>query len=219
MGSEIREDESPVHEVFLDAFYIDLYEVTNAKYALCVKTGICSKPSDEEYYGNSRFDNYPVVFVEWDQARNFCEWRGARLPTEAEWEKAARGGLVGKLYPWGDESPICENGAINGAKFGECLKNYIAEPVGSYAPNGFGLFDMAGNVMEFVWDWFSDNYYANSPNRNPLGPESGEFHVTRGGFWYDPEAGLRVASRSPFRPDFRGDIYGFRCARTPNTIT
>ena len=133
-------------------------------YARCVEAGTCNKPSSivtwtrESYYGNSEFDDYPVVYVSWDNAKTYCEWAGRRLPTEAEWEKAARGGLEGKLYPWGDDSPVskkgaedganvCENGAVVDGYF-NCTIATDTEKVGSYAPNRYGLYDVAGNVWE-----------------------------------------------------------------------
>jgi len=114
MGSKYGDDELPIHEVFLDRYAIDVYEVTNERYKECVTAGACNKPGGS-YYGNAQYDDHPVVYVSWNDAEAYCEWRGARLPSEAEWEKAARGGLEGKLYPWGDEEPTCQKGAKNGA--------------------------------------------------------------------------------------------------------
>jgi len=214
MGRESGEsDEKPVHAVYLDAFYMDVYEATNARFALCVEGGVCEKPGCDTY-GNSTYDDHPVVCVDWEQARKYCEWRGARLPTEAEWEKAARGGLEGKLYPWGDESPVCEKGATNGAKFDDdagCNATGT-EPVGSYSANGYGLFDMAGNVWEWVWDWYSETYYSSSLSKNPSGPESGSYRVLRGGSWYKYWLVVRAAYRHYITPSNRTGDIGFRCA-------
>ena len=220
MGSESGErDEKPVHTVYLDDFYMDIYEVTNALYEKCVQAGACSPPAytnsskHSSYYGNSAYANYPVIYVDWEQARTFCEeWRGARLPTEAEWEKAARGGLEGKLYPWGNEAPVCQKGAFNGAKFDDDAGcNYTStEPVGSYAANGYGLFDMAGNVWELLWDWYGS--YSSASSNNPQGQGSGQFRVLRGGSWADVDPGnLRVATRHVHNPIGRNFHIGFRC--------
>ncbi|MCU0484834.1 MAG: bifunctional serine/threonine-protein kinase/formylglycine-generating enzyme family protein [Anaerolineales bacterium] len=210
MGSDTGSaDEQPVHKVSLDAFYMDTYEVTNDQYAQCVAAGICEAPSC------SSDRNNPVACIFWDQAKAYCEWIGGRLPTEAEWEYAARGGLEGKLYPWGDDSPICQAGAINGANFGYCpTSGTIA--VGSYAANGYGLYDMVGNVGEMVNDLYDWDYYAISPLYNPTGPETGSLRSVRGGSWhYDTPRYSRVTHRSYIDPLYRFSFIGFRCARDP----
>jgi formylglycine-generating enzyme required for sulfatase activity len=223
MGSESGDsDERPVHTVYLNAFYIDVYEVTNALYAACVEAGACIEPSirksysRDSYYGDSTYDDYPVINVIWDQANDFCEWRGARLPTEAEWEKAARGGLEEKLYPWGDEKLKCRKGAYNGAKFDTLIfcNNTDTDPVGSYSANGYGLYDMAGNVLEWVMDWYSENYYASSPAENPTGPSSGSYRSSRGGSWLEGGGSLRAPSRHWSNPSVADGFTGFRCARS-----
>ena len=218
MGSDQnREDEKPPHSVTLAAFYMDKYEVTNALYAACVAEGKCDAPKETKsytrasYYDAAEFANYPVINVDWNMAKAYCEWRGARLPTEAEWEKAARGGLEGKTYPWGDDAPTCTKGAANGANFFGCARDTL--PVGSFASNGYGLYDMAGNVWEWTADWYSDTYYGQSPPVNPVGPTTGTYLVLRGGSWnYDPDD-LRVSNRYRDVPDFRFKFYGYRCAR------
>ncbi|MBN2551088.1 MAG: SUMF1/EgtB/PvdO family nonheme iron enzyme [Anaerolineales bacterium] len=214
MGSEDGGDgEKPVHTVYLDAFYMDIYEVTIAFYGKCVQAGICTLPSDSSsstqlnYYGIPRYANSPVIYVSWDQARVFCEWRRARLPTEAEWEKAARGGLDGYKYPWGNDFPSCLK-----VNYLECVND--TSPVGSCPANGFGLFDMVGNVSEWVWDWYSETYYNSSPRDNPTGPTSGYYKVTRGGSWRSRAHDIQIAERG-------GSYYGadnntgFRCAQSP----
>jgi len=220
-----EDDEQPVHTVMLDAYYIDQYEVTNSQYAVCADLGICDPTTDTSafdssytrgvYFGNQEFSDYPVIYANWHEAQQFCQWRGARLPTEAEWEKAARGGLEGKTYPWGDQAPLCEYDALNGAKFdddGDC-NNTDTEKVGSYSPNGYGLYDMVGNVWEWVSDYYDENYYADSPTNNPSGPEQGSYPVIRGSTWGDSADRLRISDRR-FNDPKSGSLYsGFRCAR------
>jgi formylglycine-generating enzyme required for sulfatase activity len=214
MGSNEGElDEQPVHEVYLDSYYIDAYEVTNKLYSICVATGTCVLPLDTKdgertiYYGNPDFDNYPVIFVNWKMAKTYCEWRGARLPTEAEWEKAARGNDQ-RTYPWGEGIE-------------KIFANYNTNPggttaVGSY-PRGispYGLYDMVGNVWEWVADWYSKTYYQSSPTSNPVGPSSGDIRVTRGGAWFTNESDARSANRSgQFPSNSVFSAIGFRCAR------
>ncbi len=179
----------PRHKVDLSAFYIDKYEVTNALYASCVNAGVCEPPTKTDsatrtsYYGNSEFDNYPVIYVDWSMAKEYCGWRGARLPTEAEWEKAARG-TDGRYYPWGDDVIDCNHANITFALKPEgCVGD--TRRVGSYeiGRSPYNIYDMSGNVWEWVADWYSETYYKISPVFNPLGPNTGENHVLRGGSW------------------------------------
>jgi formylglycine-generating enzyme required for sulfatase activity len=236
MGSEEGgSDESPVHEVWLDAFAIDVYEVTNQLYAEFLNAEGNQEEGDVtwlddgdedarisrsggEWRPDSGYADHPVVEVSWYGARAYCKWRGARLPTEAEWEKAARGGLEGQQYPWGDQSPVCDEGASNGAQFSSCDDDTV--PVGSFSPNGYGLYDMAGNVWEWVADWYASDYYDLRESKNPVGPSSGDYRVLRGGSWlYKPSYlpySLRVAHRDYLSPDGAvNDYFGFRCARSP----
>ena len=227
MGSEEgEEDERPVHKVFLDDYYIDKYEVTNANYAQCVDAGACEPPriveSNEQkfYYGNSKFADYPVIWVTWEKAHTYCNWRNGRLPTEAEWEKAARGGLEGKLFPWGDELPICKTGAINGARFYngiECTGGADPLPVGSYSPNGYGIYDMAGNVWEWMADFYGD--YSKSPEIDPTGPSNGGIRVIRGGGVCNCANlfSLYVSDREVSDPNISWNIrsIGIRCVGSP----
>lgn len=223
-------DEEPMHTVYLDAFYMDVYEVTNALFAEFLNelgnqeeggvTWLDAKDEDARIHSvggrwqaDAGYEDHPVVEVSWYGARAFCEWRGARLPTEAEWEKAARGGLADAKYPWGNEAPVCEKGAENGAQFLDCRGGTVA--VGSFAANGYGLFDMAGNVWEWVWDWYQSNYYASSPLRNPQGPETGDARVLRGGSWNFSEYVLRAADRGVLFPSNSVSLNGFRCALSP----
>jgi len=211
--SYANDDEKPQHTVYLDAFWIDKTEVTNAQFRECVEAGACQAPasngssSRDSYYGDSSFDNYPVIYVNWNQAKAYCEWAGGRLPTEAEWEKAARG-TDGRKCPWGNQDPDCDRANYGSDCVGETSQ------VGNY-PSGaspYGALDMAGNVWEWVADSYGDGYYAISPSNNPKGPDSGGFKVLRGGSWVSSPDDVRAAHRDVYAPD---DLYhdiGFRCS-------
>lgn len=205
------QDELIPHTVFLDDFYMDIYEVTNRNYAVCVDAGACQPPVNttsstrSSYFGDPGFDDYPVIFIDWNMAKTYCEWRGARLPTEAEWEKAARG-VDERTYPWGEE--IDNTFANYNNNFGD------TSPVGSYESNQspYGIYDMAGNVWEWVADYYSESYYRDSPASNPPGPSSGQGKVLRGGSWYDPAYLIRTTTRF-MQVEPVDNNYGFRCAR------
>ena len=216
MGSGTGDpDEKPVHSVYLDTYYIDKYEVTNALYKACVDARVCNPPINSgsftrnSYYGNSLYNDYPVVYVNWNMAKAYCEWRGARLPTEAQWEKAARGADA-RTYPWG-KGVNCQKANYQGRDNG-CAGG--TSKVGSYV-NGvspYGVYDMAGNVWEWVADWYSETYYQNSPSSNPFGPDLGQSRVLRGGSWNRSENDSRASNRLKYGPDYNNFDIGFRCA-------
>ena len=218
-------DEKPSHQIYLSAFSVDRYEVTNARFAAFVAaTGY---QTEAEKSGAEKADSiswrqphgpgsvadptHPVVYVSWQDAHAYCAWRGGRLPTEAEWEKSARGS-DGRLWPWG-------------AKFAAGRANLWGTedgyeqlaPVGSF-PSGaspYGALDMAGNVWEWCADWYDANYYATGPTKDPQGPETGRFKVLRGGSWINPVPVLRSINRFEVLPVERSPYIGFRCARSP----
>jgi serine/threonine-protein kinase len=201
--------EKPQHKVYLDAFWIDRAEVTKAQYQQCVDAMKCAAPGCS---GTGKGD-HPVVCVSWHDAVNYCAWAERRLPTEVEWEKAARG-TDGRRYPWGNDAPDCTRANYRG-KDGGCVGETTA--VGSY-PSGtspYGVLDMAGNVLEWVADWYGENYYASSAAQNPEGPASGQYRVLRGGTWNNFQRGVRAAGRSGGVPEDLSYDIGFRCARSP----
>ena len=209
MGSDNGdEDERPVHTVYLDEFYIDKYEVTNSDYRVCVVDGVCKPPQDMTNYNNPKYENHPVVYVDWEMARTYCDWRDAQLPTEAQWEKAARG-MDARTYPWG------EGIACSQANYLSCIED--TQPFDSYAGSlsPYGAYNMAGNAWEWVADWYSPAYDA-SETDNPVGAESGERRVLRGGGWNQHEYLLRTSARLGVVPTDVFLSFGFRCASDVN---
>jgi formylglycine-generating enzyme required for sulfatase activity len=214
--------EQPVHHVYLDAYYIDKYEITNAMYNVCVGKGICREPVYHWFDNDLRYSQNPVVYITWIMAKTYCEWRGARLPTEAEWEKAARG-KDEFIYPWGNDfdallSNFCDTNCSNYVDRSKNDGYGKTSPVGTY-PNGaspYGVFDMAGNAYEWVADWFDTNYYANSPSSNPLGPSNGQFRVLRGGSFGSSDIYVRTTSRWSAKENAVNEYWGFRCAKDAN---
>jgi formylglycine-generating enzyme required for sulfatase activity len=207
MGCDSRScggDEQPQHVVTLSAFEIDRTEVTQAQYTACIEDGACAAPSCD--WSCDRPD-LPAGCVTWAQANAFCGWAGKRLPTEAEWERAARGDAA-SVYPWGDDAPSCERANMAGCEGGLL-------PVGS-APSGaspFGALDMAGNVVEFVADWYDAGYYLTSPATDPKGPETGTRYSGRGGGFKSDSNFLRASKRDWYDPTDTAVSLGFRCAR------
>jgi formylglycine-generating enzyme required for sulfatase activity len=207
------DEESPRREIFVDAFYLDRYEVTVARYAAFMKdTGNLKPPDEWETVDLKNGGDLPVVGVNWQDASGYCQWAGKRLPTEAEWEKAARGNDERK-YPWGNDPPTAER-----ARYGKPYENPVYRDgvarVGSHANDRspFGIFDLAGNVTEWVADWFSESF-PEGDVRNPKGPDSGSGKVLRGASWYEPAERLGVTKRWHANPSTRNDGIGFRCAR------
>jgi iron(II)-dependent oxidoreductase len=211
MGSDAgAKNEKPARRVWVDRFALARHAVTNRLYRQFVEmTGRAAPP----VWGDERFNHpdQPVTSVSWFDAVAYCAWlvmvtgKAYRLPTEAEWERAARGGLEGKLYTWGDSAPQAE------PRYHEL---WLAgpEPVGQRAANGFGLYDISENVHEWCADWYDESYYERAPARNPRGPEAGTRRSSRGGSWRHQIKITRVAARSSIPPEYRYSDYGFRCA-------
>jgi formylglycine-generating enzyme len=211
MGSSSGQDcERPIHRVWVDTFHLAATQVTNAEYERFLR--VTSAPPPPFWQdANLNHPEQPVTGVSWYEATHYCEWmssqtgRAYRLPTEAEWEHVARGGREQETFPWGEETP-------------QSLPNYATrwqtgpEPVGRYAANAFGLYNMCDNVHEWCSDWYDANYYAISPERNPRGPESGQRKASRGGSWRHHIKVARCSARSSIPPDFQYADYGFRVA-------
>lgn len=224
-GGDAEADEAPKHKVFLGAFLIGKYEVTNSQYHAFVRaTGHrlpenCCDPKYNIWKGGTMLDGIgelPMINVSWDDAVAFCKWVDARLPTEAEWEKAAKG-TDGRLYPWGNESPMSGNRA-----------NFSFEPIAvwegpaslakkdqyEFGKSPYGAYSMSGNVSEWVFDWYDETYYKNSPAKNPQGPAEGKIKAMRGGNWRQNAVSIRTTNRQgKHTPDQRRVYIGFRCAK------
>ncbi len=204
---EIMKDDRPVRKISISAFYIDTYEVTNEQYGEFVKSTRHRAPY---HWPQGRipegYAKKPVANVSWEDAAAYAKWAGKRLPTEAEWERAARGLAEGRKYPWGDRNP-----AKTDARFGAV--DGPAE-VGKSAPNYFGLYDIAGNVWEWCSDYYEKDYYATAPQNDPKGTNKGSYRVIRGGSWADVPKYLTCANRSWARAAERSPNIGFRCAKS-----
>ena len=216
-------DEQPAHPVTLSGFWIDQVEVTNEQYQHCVESSACRLPEKtgsftrESYYGDPAYDDYPVIWVTWQQAADYCAWAGGRLPTEAEWEYAARG-PESRTFPWGNTFDgtrlnYCDAGCASGVIDVRTDDGYPdTAPVGSF-PAGVswcGAQDMAGNVREWVSDWFGR--YPAEAQVNPTGPIAGESRIPKGGCWLDRPDDVRSANRGENAPDYTRHKVGFRCA-------
>jgi formylglycine-generating enzyme required for sulfatase activity len=219
MGSPPGEgapDEQPRHRAWVSDFAIDKFEVTNGRYRSCVARGACLPPKllssrlRANYYDQERYADFPVVFVDAHRAEAYCRHRGGRLPTEAEWEKAARGPSpsLGR-FPWGDREPDCTLANMGGPQ--SCLgdTDRVGRRPAGRSPTG--ALDMAGNVWEWVADWYDASYYRQSPPRDPKGPDSGTLRVIRGGCWESGADSLRVSCRKATVASTWAHNVGFRC--------
>jgi formylglycine-generating enzyme required for sulfatase activity len=206
-------DELPSHRVYVDAFFMDKYEVSVGQYAKFLEATSLEAPPDWDVMNQPQHQKRPVVNIDWADAVIYCKWAGKRLPTEAEWEKAARG-TDGRTYPWGNELPTQLH-----ANFGKTEWNNHAAlvPVGKLedGKSPYGIYDMAGNAWEWVSDWYDRDYYQNSPSQNPAGPSSAELKVLRGGSWSNTQDDLRSANPHIYEPGIRYHNVGIRCAKTP----
>lgn len=202
---ELLKDDGPAKMLKISPFYLDEKEATIAQYADFVTR---TKHRPPYNWPGGKPDptklTFPVAAISWDDAAAYCKWIGKRLPTEAEWERAARGAIEDAEYPWGNRKPTNKDARFDTVEG--------PGPVATFAPNGFGLYDIAGNVWEWTSDWYAKDYYAISPADDPKGPDSGQYKVLRGGSWADVSKYLRVANRTWARPAERGPNIGVRCA-------
>jgi formylglycine-generating enzyme required for sulfatase activity len=216
MGNDDGDAESrPASSIYVDAFYIDKYEVTNEKYAACVSEGVCRMPrkpgsaTRPSYYNNANFANYPVIYVDWKMAKTYCEWRGARLPTEAEWEKAARGMEDERAYPWGDTFD-CDYANHSG-----CVGDTSAVNQYDKGQSPYGVYGLSGNV----WEWTSSlsSLYPYNATDGRENPDAAGNRITRGGSWHifgGTGGNIRIDLRFKLDPVYFGAYVGIRCALT-----
>ena len=211
-------DEEPLHSVYLDSFWIDQTEVTNAMYEKCVAIGKCDLPGNTNYFSNPSYANHPVVYVNWNQASAYCNFAGRRLPTEAEWEKAASWedeNQTKRLYPWGNSIDCSYGNFYDNPNNKSCMDDTTTVKSYEGGKSSYGAYDMAGNVWEWVNDWYGETYYQVSPSQNPLGPDSGTLRALRGGSWFNFFYNVRTTVRHGLTPDHTYDNdhdVGFRCA-------
>ncbi len=204
--------DSPQHVVYLDAFWMDKYEVSNAMYLKCLQAGGCSAMvSDNTTYQNWIYRDHPVTYVTWEQAGAYCQWAGRRLPTEAEWEKAARG-TDGRQYPWGDETPNARLANFDETMIDEAVSIY-RYPLGT---SPYGALNMSGNVREWIADWYAEDYYLVMPYANPIGAETGTERSLRSGSYSEDKIEIAVTNRLRHEPQSAGLSRGFRCAEDGN---
>lgn len=215
MGSEVLPNEKPIHTVNLDGFWIDQYEVSNTLYQKCVEAQACQPPVEgytdqhpDGYFTNPKYSNYPMANINWSDADRYCQWAKKRLPTEAEWEKAARG-TDARIFPWGATfDPKRVNSSYN--------LDLVTVAVDSY-PDGvspYGAYNMAGNVWEWTADWYDEDYYTTSPHNGPTGPLTGTLKVLRGGGYGVFDAAMRTSLRRDMDPVTSVPYIGFRCVRS-----
>jgi formylglycine-generating enzyme required for sulfatase activity len=221
------DDEEPPHSIYLDSFYMDKYEVSNTAYRACVKEGACLPPTSRDsaihfgYFEDPRYAEYPVIYVNWSMASAYCAWRGARLPTEAEWEKAARG-ADSRKYPWGDsfgqmKANFCDSQCPEPWNLGTFFDGYAeTAPVDAFGSGAspYGILNLAGNVWEWVSDEYNASYQANSPASDPSAQPGSDRRVARGGSWQDPGWATLASFRFSFPASQSGSAIGFRCARS-----
>ena len=219
-GVDCMPDILPLHEVELSAYTIDQFEVSNVQYARCVSAGKCTEPKSlgdvdrPDYYLNPNYADFPVVAVDWTQADAYCRWVDGRLPTEAQWEKAARGDDL-RPYPWGFDPPDCSRANFNSSNSGRCSDG--TTKVGSY-PDGaspYGVLDLAGNVWEWTNDWYDWTYYQSSPEQDPMGPATGYQKIVKGGAWDYSANVMTISYNSDHQPKEFKSSFGFRCTRAP----
>jgi formylglycine-generating enzyme required for sulfatase activity len=201
-----------VHRVSLNAYYMDKYEVTVGQYAKFLEATRRGAPPEWKILNQPSHQKHPVVMIDWSDANRYCHWAEKRLPTEAEWEKAARG-TDGRMYPWGNDLPVPLR-ANYGKKKWDNHAALVSVGTMEDGKSPYGIYDMAGNVWEWVSDWYDYNYYKTSPSKNPTGPSMGGTKVIRGGSWYSNPRAIRSANRSLITPTDQG-LNGFRCAKTP----
>ena len=226
-ADEGHDNERPQKKIKISGFYIDKTEVSTAQYLRCVEAGKCQQPAWAEpgckyNLKTGRKKTYvgfvgkrqPIVGVDWDDADAYCRWVGRRLPTEAEWEKAARG-IDGRTYPWGSKPPTCARAAFDRGEGNHCRKKTAQVTAYRRGRSPYGALNMAGNVWEWVADRNDDRYYEKAPDKDPPGPSTGDDRVMRGGSWNTVQNGLRCAYRITYVPAWRSRDLGFRCAMTP----
>lgn len=216
MGSNENADEKPVHRVSLYDYYLDKYEVTMSRYAAFLQATGRATPARWNEASLVSDGDRPVIGVDWHDADAYCRYYGKRLPTEAEWEKAARG-TDGRKYPWGNEEPTSRHAKYDQDGKASWTGYATLASVESYeaGKSPYGMYNMAGNVWEWVADWYNKTYYQSSPDRDPTGPSSGSFRVLRGGSWFHDAYNMRSANRDDYLPASRLYNLGFRCAKTP----